>query len=171
MLSQSKMDVLFFLLVSLRGNVVMKAIGMLCLLFSTVSFASTAVPVKAPTKTSTYTCHSYTDNQVDANAENFEDGLLSDNPMQSSITTIERSDQGYTIKKNGLFDKDVVMTNPEMQALGNFASNQTTMLFKKRSVNNLPYFIVLTTGKPASPKEKPADNPITRMITIAQCEH
>lgn len=169
MLPKSKMGVLF-LLVSLRGNVVMKAIGLLCLLFSTVSLASTAKPV-VPSTVSTYTCHSYTDNQVDPSSDNFADGLLSNNPIQESVLTIERSDKGYTIKKGAPFDEDVVMTNPEMDRLGNFASNQTTMLFKKRSPNNLPYFIVLTTGKPATDSEKPADNPINRMVTIAQCEH
>lgn len=148
----------------------MKATGLLCLLFSSVSLANTAAPVVA-LKTSTYTCHAYTDNQVNPDSDNFEDGLITDNPMQDGEITIERSELGYTIKKAKPFDEDVVLTNPEMGKLGNFASNQTTMLFKKRSPNDLPYFIVLTTGKPASVGEKPADNPINRMVTIARCEH
>lgn len=146
----------------------MKAFGLLCLLFPAITLASVAQPT-TPSTATTYTCYSYTDNKVDPTVENFADGLLTDSPIQEKITTIERSAQGYTIKKNELFEEDVVLTNPEMKALGNFASNQTTMLFKKRSPNFLPYFIVLTTSKPIKADEKPGDNPIDRMITIAQC--
>lgn len=148
----------------------MKAFGLLCLLFPAVSFANASATV-APTTTTTYTCYSYTDNRVDSTVENFEDGLLTDSPTQEKITEIVVSDKGYTIKKNELFDKDMVLTNPEMAVQSNFASNTTAMLFKKRSPNFLPYFIVLTTSQPAKPNEKPGDNPIDRMITIAQCDY
>lgn len=147
----------------------MKVIGLLCLLFPTVTLASALSPNVPETSATVYTCHALTDNEVDSAAENFEAGLLTDNPIQNIVTEITESATGYTISHNDFFSEDVVLTNPRMKQMGNYASNTTTMLFKKTSPNGLPFFIVLSTGKGAKANEKPAENPITRMVTVARC--
>lgn len=150
----------------------MKAFGLICLLFPVATLASVAQPNVVPTTSTTYTCYAYTDNEVDYSVKDIKDAVKTDNAVQKEVTEIVITGTGYTVKKNKAFTEDVVMPFPDPQVqLDNFASNSTTMIFRKRSDNNLPYFIVLSTAHPAKSGEKPSDNPINRMVTLAQCEY
>ena len=117
-----------------------------------------------------FMCKDYTDNEVDSSAATFEQGLKSNNPIRSAVTTVRVNPDGYTVVQNDVFKKQLNFTNPRFkQGMDKFASAPKGMIFKKVDGNGGPYFIVLTTAKEEKPGEKPKDNPLTRMVTLGNC--
>jgi len=127
---------------------------------------------------STYICYAYTDNKVapkntpnNASKSPTEFEVSTDNPVQNELTVIYQANQKVTIEPNKVFPEGLSLTNMENENPPTFASNPEAMIFFKRSSGGLPYFTIVMTDHPAKPDEKPEENPISRLITVAQCAY
>jgi len=116
-----------------------------------------------------FMCKNYTDNLVNPTAATPEEGFLEDAPVKSLVTHIRANPDGFTVVQNDRFKKDLKFTNESFKNLPQFASNKKGMIFKKVDGNGQPFFIVLTTPKDEKIGQKPKENPINRLVTLANC--
>ena len=138
----------------------MKAFGLFLLLLSANCFASLAMDTGTPT-VKTYVCNMYTDNEVDRQGK-----FLTDNPIHVGNTVVQQSKTSFTIKSGILFDKDVVLGNPQNDSITGYGSNEQAVLYKQYNEKGGAYFVVYLFDAASKPKAS-----INRALVVAQCAY
>lgn len=131
----------------------MKSLGLLILLFSSLSLAATSKSVNTTFVEKTYECAQYTDNSY-SKANGFE----TDNPAINEITVVHQRATEFVIDKNKIWEHGATLPNLSGDSRLNQGSNKEVTFFKKYS-GDIPYFMAFFFD----------DKAAKRAVVLGQC--